>query len=61
MFDIPLDLTFAQLMLSTIPEDLLLKDDNLLRGIDERCVRSLNGIICAFKLSGEAGYDSAIF
>ncbi|KAH8834229.1 polymerase [Flagelloscypha sp. PMI_526] len=43
MFGIPLDLTFAQLMLSTIPEDLLLKDDNLLRGIDERCVRSLNG------------------
>ena len=41
---IPIDLTMARLMLSTIPDDLTLEDDNLLRGLDERCVRSLNGL-----------------
>lgn len=40
---IPLDFTMARLALSSIPEDLSLKDDNLLRNLDERCVRSLNG------------------
>jgi len=40
---IPLDFTMARLALSTIPDDLSLKDDNLLRNLDERCVRSLNG------------------
>jgi len=41
---IPLDFTMARLALSTIPDDLSLKDDNLLRNLDERCVRSLNGV-----------------
>ena len=41
---IPLDFTMARLALSTIPDDLSLKDDNLLRNLDERCVRSLNGM-----------------
>ena len=40
---IPLYFTMARLALSTIPDDLSLKDDNLLRNLDERCVRSLNG------------------
>ena len=40
---IPLDFTMARLALSTIPDDLSLKDDNLLRNLDDRCVRSLNG------------------
>ncbi|KZP13435.1 polymerase [Athelia psychrophila] len=40
---IPLDFTMARLALSSIPDDLVLKDDNLLRNLDERCVRSLNG------------------
>ena len=40
---IPIDLLFAQLNLQSIPEDLDLQDDNLLRGLDDRCVRSLNG------------------
>ena len=33
----------ARLALSSIPDDLTLQDDNLLRNLDERCVRSLNG------------------
>lgn len=33
----------ARLALSSIPDDLSLKDDNLLHNLDERCVRSLNG------------------
>ena len=41
---IPLDFTMARLALSTIPDDISLKDDNLLRNLDERCVRSLNGM-----------------
>ncbi|KAI0722729.1 polymerase [Earliella scabrosa] len=40
---IPIDLVMARLALSTIPDDLSLQDDSLLRNLDERCVRSLNG------------------
>ncbi|KAG6330921.1 hypothetical protein ID866_8171 [Astraeus odoratus] len=40
---IPLDFLMARLALSSIPDDLSLKDNNLLRNLDERCVRSLNG------------------
>lgn len=40
---IPLDFLMARLALSSIPEDLSLQDDNLLRNLDDRCVRSLNG------------------
>lgn len=35
----------ARLTLSSIPEDLTLEDDNLLKNLDERCVRSLNGLL----------------
>lgn len=38
-----MDFLIARLALSSIPEDLTLRDDNLLRNLDERCVRSLNG------------------
>jgi len=41
---IPIDLVMARLALSSIPDDLSLQDDNLLRNLDERCVRSLNGM-----------------
>lgn len=34
---------FARLSFSTIPDDLDLKDDSILRNLDEKCVRSLNG------------------
>ncbi|KAH8096719.1 polymerase [Cristinia sonorae] len=40
---IPIDLLMARLALSSIPDDLSLQDDDLLRNLDERCVRSLNG------------------
>ncbi|OSD04556.1 polymerase [Trametes coccinea BRFM310] len=40
---IPIDLLFAQLALPSIPEDLDLQDDNLLRNLDDKSVRSLNG------------------
>ncbi|KAL4076329.1 poly-A polymerase [Scleroderma citrinum] len=43
IYGIPLDFLMARLALSSIPDDLSLKDDNLLRNLDERCVRSLNG------------------
>lgn len=38
-----MDLLLARLALSSIPDDLSLQDDDLLRNLDERCVRSLNG------------------
>jgi poly(A) polymerase len=41
--DIPIDLVFAQLGLPSVPDHLELFDNNLLRNLDERCVRSLNG------------------
>ncbi|KAF9450935.1 Poly(A) polymerase [Macrolepiota fuliginosa MF-IS2] len=40
---IPIDLLMARLALSAIPDDLTLDDDNLLRNVDERCIRSLGG------------------
>ncbi|KAH8929771.1 polymerase [Atractiella rhizophila] len=40
---IPIDLTYARLNLASIPEDLELFNDALLKNLDDRCVRSLNG------------------
>ncbi|XP_057316266.1 poly(A) polymerase type 3-like [Hydractinia symbiolongicarpus] len=40
---IEIDLLFARLALTTIPEDLNLLDESLLKNLDARCVRSLNG------------------
>ncbi|KAA1466552.1 Poly(A) polymerase [Dentipellis sp. KUC8613] len=40
---IPIDFLMARLALSSIPEDLSLQDDNLLRNLDDRCIRSLGG------------------
>ena len=46
---IPLDFLMARLALSSlaVPQNLSLKDDNLLRNLDDRCVRSLIGM-CDF-------------
>lgn len=41
---IELDLVFARLALPTIPEDINLRDETLLKNLDEKSVRSLNGI-----------------
>ncbi|KAJ3091075.1 polynucleotide adenylyltransferase [Quaeritorhiza haematococci] len=41
--DIPIDLVFARLALPSVPDELDLRDDNLLKNLDERCIRSLNG------------------
>ncbi|KAG0014346.1 polynucleotide adenylyltransferase [Podila clonocystis] len=41
--DIPIDFTFAKLELHIIPDSLDLSNDGLLQGLDERCVRSVNG------------------
>ncbi|XP_044024323.1 poly(A) polymerase type 3-like [Siniperca chuatsi] len=40
---IEIDLVFARVALKSIPENLDLLNDNLLKNIDKRCVRSLNG------------------
>ena len=40
---IDIDLLLARLNLPTVPDNLELRDDSLLRNLDERCVRSLGG------------------
>ncbi|KAI8804867.1 Poly(A) polymerase central domain-containing protein [Cladochytrium replicatum] len=41
--DISIDLVFTKLGLASVPDDLQLSDSNLLKNLDERCIRSLNG------------------
>lgn len=40
---ISVDILFAQLAMTHIPENLDLSNNNILRGCDEQTVRSLNG------------------
>ncbi|KAG8901160.1 polynucleotide adenylyltransferase, partial [Tulasnella sp. 417] len=40
---VEIDFLCARLDLPSIPDDLELADDNILKGLDERCVRSLGG------------------
>lgn len=40
---IEMDLLFARLALPEVPDDLCLLDENLLKNLDTKCVRSLNG------------------
>ncbi|KAI8641611.1 Poly(A) polymerase central domain-containing protein [Parasitella parasitica] len=40
---IPIDFVFARLSIAAVQDDLDLSDNNLLLGLDERCIRSLNG------------------
>lgn len=44
LFFFKIDILFARLALQTIPEDLDLRDDSLLKNLDIRCIRSLNGM-----------------
>jgi len=38
-----MDMLFARLAFTTVPKDLNLLDINLLKNLDQKCVRSLNG------------------
>uniref|UniRef100_A0A8D8RXI1 Poly(A) polymerase n=1 Tax=Cacopsylla melanoneura TaxID=428564 RepID=A0A8D8RXI1_9HEMI len=40
---IEIDMLFARLALKEIPDDMDLRDDMLLKNLDQKCVRSLNG------------------
>ncbi|KAI8967549.1 Poly(A) polymerase central domain-containing protein [Mycotypha africana] len=40
---IPIDFICARLAVAQVPDDLELADNNILKSLDERCVRSLNG------------------
>lgn len=40
---IEIDMLFAQLLQKEIPDTMDLRDDNLLKNLDQKCVRSLNG------------------
>lgn len=40
---IEIDMLFARLLLKEIPADMDLQDDYLLKNLDQKCVRSLNG------------------
>jgi poly(A) polymerase len=40
---IEIDLIFAQLMVNQVPDDLDLRDNTLLKGLDEWSLRSVNG------------------
>ncbi|GES88571.1 poly-A polymerase [Rhizophagus clarus] len=41
--DIPIDLVFAKLNVPKVPDDLELRDNLILKNLDETCIRSLNG------------------
>jgi poly(A) polymerase len=43
---IPIDLLFANLALTSIPDELDLLDNSLLRNIDGKCILSINGWFC---------------
>lgn len=47
---------FARLSNSTIPDDLDLKDDSILKNLDQKCVRSLNGNFI-FKIISNNNYN----
>ncbi len=44
-------MVFARLSLPTITDSLDLKDDNILRNLDIKCIRSLNGTYELLKYS----------
>ena len=42
---VQIDLLFARLALQSIPDNLDLRGDSILRNLDIRCIRSLNGTL----------------
>lgn len=45
---VQIDLLFARLALQSIPDNLDLRGDSILRNLDIRCIRSLNGTFLHF-------------
>jgi len=43
LFCAQMDVLFSRLALQVIPDDQDLRDDSLLKNLDMRCIRSLNG------------------
>lgn len=41
--NIEIDMLFSRLLLKEIPDSMDLRDDFLLKNLDQKCVRSLNG------------------
>lgn len=41
---IDVDLLFARLQMKTVPDDIDLRDNSVLKYLDPKCVRSLNGL-----------------
>ena len=46
MFSFQMDMLFARLALQEIPENTDLREEGLLKNLDLRCIRSLNGLYC---------------
>lgn len=44
-----MDILFARLALPRVPEDQQLNDDSILRNLDEKSVRSLNGELISYE------------
>lgn len=44
-----MDILFARLALQEIPDELDLREESLLRNLDLKCIRSLNGIFSLSK------------
>jgi poly(A) polymerase Pap1 len=42
-----IDLVFASLAVNKVPDDIDLRDNSLLKNLDEPCIRSLNGIFAS--------------
>lgn len=50
---VEIDLIFAQLMISQVNDDLDLRDNTLLKGLDEASLRSVNGELFHHTVSPE--------
>ena len=46
IFVVQMDLLFARLALAQVPDNLDLLDEGLLKNLDQKCVKSLNGKSC---------------
>ena len=46
-----MDLLFARLALPEVPDDLSLLDESLLKNLDPKCVRSLNGKVLLLSIA----------